>query len=130
MERRSFQRLVVSALQDLPEEFRRRLENVEILVEDWPPGGRGKRRRGRQGSSLLGLYHGYPLKERSSWYGNVLPDRIVIYRGPIESSCRDEKEIRRLVKEVVLHEIGHYFGLEEGELRAVEEEESEGVEPG
>jgi len=130
MDRKSFQRLVVLAVQDLPEEFRRRLENVEILVENWPPGGREKRRRAREGSSLLGLYHGYPLKERGFWYGNVLPDRIVIYQGPIERSCQDEREIGRLVKEVVLHEVGHYFGLEEEELRAIEKGETKGVEPG
>jgi len=125
MDRGRFHQLVLSALQHLPEEFRQKLENVEVVVEDWPLGGKEKRRRGGKGDSLLGLYHGYPLKERGSWYGNVLPDRIVIYQGPIERACRDEREIRGLVREVVLHEIGHYFGLEEDELRAIEEEESE-----
>ncbi|MDH7500534.1 MAG: metallopeptidase family protein, partial [candidate division NC10 bacterium] len=86
---------------------------------------RGKRRREGGGDSLLGLYHGYPLKERGTWYGNVLPDRIIIYQGPIEQACRDEKQMPGLVREVVLHEIGHYFGLEEDELRAIEEEEEE-----
>jgi predicted Zn-dependent protease with MMP-like domain len=122
MDRDLFHRLVVRAFQDLPKEFRRRLENVEILVEDWPPEQRPRRRKGRRDGSLLGLYHGYPLKERGTWYGNVLPDRIVIYQGPIERSCRNEKEVRSLVKEVVQHEVGHYFGLEEEELRAIEEE--------
>lgn len=120
-----FHQLVLSALQDLPDEFRRKLENVEVLVEDLPPEEKGRRRRRGGGGRLLGLYHGYPLKERGPWYGNVLPDRIVIYQEPIERACRDEKEMRRLVREVVLHEIGHYFGLEEDDLRAIEEEESE-----
>jgi len=119
--------LIVQALRDLPGEFRRRLENVEILVEDWPP---PSRRGGGRRSSLLGLYHGYPLKERGTWYGNVLPDQITIYQGPIERYCRNEAEMREQVREVLLHEIGHYFGLEEEELRAIEKEEREEQEQG
>lgn len=120
MDRKRFQQLVMRALQEVPEEFRRKLENVEILVEGWPP---GEGRRGRGAGNLLGLYHGYPLKERGPWYGNVLPDQIIIYQGPIERYCRNEEEIKRRVREVVLHEIGHYFGLEEEELRAIETEQ-------
>jgi predicted Zn-dependent protease with MMP-like domain len=127
MDRRRFQQLIVQALRDLPGEFRRRLENVEILVEDWPP---PTRRGGGRRSSLLGLYHGYPLKERGTWYGNVLPDQITIYQGPIERFCRNEAEMREQVREVLLHEIGHYFGLEEEELRAIEKEEREEQEQG
>jgi len=126
-----FHQLVLRALQGLPAEFRRKMENVEILVEDWPSEERRKRRGGRRGSgSLLGLYHGYPLKERGSWYGNVLPDQIVIYQGPIERICRNEKEIEIRVREVVLHEVGHYFGLEEEELRTIEREGIENEEQG
>ncbi len=122
MDPKRFHQLILRALQDLPAEFRRKMENVEILVEDWPPEERRRRRGGRRGGgSLLGLYHGYPLRERGPWYGNVLPDQITIYQGPIEQICRNEEEMEEQVREVVLHEIGHYFGLEEEELRAIEE---------
>jgi len=126
MDPKRFHQLILRALQDLPAEFRRKMENVEILVEDWPPRERRRVRGGRRGGgSLLGLYHGYPLKERGTWYGNVLPDQITIYQGPIEQICRNEKEMEEQVREVVLHEIGHYFGLEEEELRAIEEGQDE-----
>jgi predicted Zn-dependent protease with MMP-like domain len=126
MDPKRFHQLILRALQDLPAEFRRKMENVEILVEDWPPRERRRARGGRRGGgSLLGLYHGYPLKERGTWYGNVLPDQITIYQGPIEQICRNEKEMEEQVREVVLHEIGHYFGLEEEELRAIEEGQDE-----
>ncbi len=126
MDPKRFHQLILRALQDLPAEFRRKMENVEILVEDWPPRERRRVRGGRRGDgSLLGLYHGYPLKERGTWYGNVLPDQITIYQGPIEQICRNEKEMEEQVREVVLHEIGHYFGLEEEELRAIEEGQDE-----
>jgi predicted Zn-dependent protease with MMP-like domain len=129
MEPKRFHQLVLRALRDLPAAFRRKMENVEILVEDWPPTERrGRRGGGRRTGSLLGLYHGYPLKERGPWYGNVLPDQITIYQGPIERICRDEREIEERVREVVLHEVGHYFGLEEEELRAIEEGQTEGEE--
>jgi len=96
---------------------------VVVMVEDWPPAeedGVGGVDSGK--GDLLGLYHGHPLKERGTWYGNVLPDRIVIYQGPIEEGCGSEGEVRRRVEEVLLHEVGHYFGLEEEELRAIEED--------
>jgi len=129
MEPKRFHQLVLRALRDLQAAFRRKMENVEILVEDWPPTERrGRRGGGRRTGSLLGLYHGYPLKERGPWYGNVLPDQITIYQGPIERICRDEREIEERVREVVLHEVGHYFGLEEEELRAIEEGQTEGEE--
>jgi predicted Zn-dependent protease with MMP-like domain len=126
MDPKRFHELILLALRDLPTEFRRKMENVEILVEDWPSGERRRKRsQRRENGSLLGLYHGYPLKERGSWYGNVLPDQITIYQGPIERICRNEKEIEERVREVVLHEVGHYFGLEEEELGAIEREKIE-----
>lgn len=122
MDRRRFQGLILQALERLPREFRRRMENIEILVEDWPP----RREEGRKRSGeLLGLYRGYPLKERGIWYGNVLPDQIIIYQGPIERACRNDAEIREQVKVVLLHEVGHYFGLDEEELRTIEEQDEQ-----
>ena len=69
---------------------------------------------------ILGHYHGVPFKHRGPFYGNIPPDVIVIYQKPIESICSTEEEIKKKVREVVFHEIGHYFGLSEKELREIE----------
>lgn len=116
MERSQFEALVAEAIAQLPREFRARLANLEVVVEDRP----GVDVRDRFGDrAVLGLYHGVPLRRRGFFYGNVLPDRIIIYQGVIEELCRDEAELPELVRRVVLHEIGHYFGLSEAQLRAL-----------
>lgn len=117
MDRKKFEGLVEEAVAALPRSFRKRIENLAVLVEERPP-----RRRSSRGSprTLLGLYHGVPLKDRGSYYGNIPPDVIVIYQEPIERLSASDDEIRERVREVVLHEIGHYFGLSEKELREIE----------
>ena len=110
MDRIRFENLVAEALAQIPSAFKKRLENITVMVEDSPP----------PGSRLLGLYHGVPYKYRGSSYGNLPPDVIVIYQKPIEQISRSEAEIKDNIREVVLHEIGHYFGMEEGELRSIE----------
>jgi predicted Zn-dependent protease with MMP-like domain len=118
LDRKRFETLVEEAVDSLPRSFRERIENVAIMVEERPP-----RRRSSRASSgtLLGLYHGVPLKDRGSYYGNIPPDVIVIYQEPIERLSASEEEIREHVREVVLHEVGHYFGLSEKELREIED---------
>lgn len=113
MPRSQFEALVESALKSLPSRFRSRLKNLAVLVEDWPSPG-------RRGRTILGLYHGVPYPHRGPFYGNVGPDIIVIYQGPIEEVCSTLEEVEAKVREVVLHEVGHYFGLDEEELRALE----------
>jgi len=105
MKREDFETLVLEELENVPEEFRRKMQNVEILVED-------------QSSpcSLLGLYQGIPFSRRGIYYSAVLPDKIVLYQKPIESMCRTRQDIKRAVREVIVHEIGHYFGLSENDL--------------
>ncbi len=110
MDRARFGRLVEEAVAGIPGRFKKLIENVAVMVEEDPPPGR----------PLLGLYHGVPFKHRGPYYGNLPPDVIVIYQRPIERICRTEDEIKDKVREVVLHEIGHYFGLEEDELREIE----------
>lgn len=118
MDRKRFETLVEEAVDSLPRSFRERIENVAIMVEERPP----RRRSSRTSSgTLLGLYHGVPLKDRGSYYGNIPPDVIVIYQEPIERLSASEEEIREHVREVVLHEVGHYFGLSEKELREIED---------
>jgi predicted Zn-dependent protease with MMP-like domain len=121
MDRERFERLVEEALSGLPRKFKKHLHNIAVIVEDKPvPGTRG--RSGTPSSNLLlGLYHGVPLKHRGPYYGNIAPDVIVIYQQPIEQICRSDDEIKERVREVVLHEVGHYFGLSERELRDIED---------
>jgi predicted Zn-dependent protease with MMP-like domain len=106
LSRRRFERLVAKALANLPEEFQSRLENVVALIEDEPP----EDMRG-----TLGLYEGVPLIERTL-DDTGLPDRITLFKGPIERACRNEDEIESEVRLTVLHEVGHFFGLEEEQL--------------
>ena len=117
MEKREFERLVLKAIEELPEKFRKKLENIEIVIEDKPQAVTLIECKISPVATLLGLYHGVPLKKRGPWYGNILPDKITIYQKNIESLCRSQEEIEERVCEVVRHEIGHYFGLKEEELR-------------
>lgn len=114
-----FEGLVAQALDDLPEVFRERLENVEIVVEEWPDRQTLRVAGVNQPADLLGFYHGIPLTERSQGYNLVLPDRISIYRRPILMQCRTREEVRAMVQHVVRHEIAHYFGLDDDRLREI-----------
>ena len=112
-----FRELVGEALDGLPEEWANRLDNVAVVVEeeasDEDLAAVGI--RPDTGGELLGLYQGVPLHERSVFYSS-LPDRIVIYRGPILRVARSRQDILRMVRETVLHELGHHFGLKEDDL--------------
>jgi predicted Zn-dependent protease with MMP-like domain len=117
MDQDSFEQLVREALRELPSLIRKKLENIELIIEDQADRETLKEMGISSPHHLLGLYRGIPYPRRGHWYGNVLPDTITIYQKPIESVCRDEKEIKAKVKEVVAHEIGHYFGFSEKKLR-------------
>lgn len=116
MTRARFEDLVIKAVKDLPQGFKKKMENIAVVVEDWPSrqilSSMGIRRR----DNLLGLYQGVPYPKRGFHYGNVLPDKITIYQRPIESLCRTDDEIKTKIQEVIVHEIGHYFGLTEQKL--------------
>ena len=118
MDRAKFENLVEQAFASLPRKFRERIENLAVLVAEKPPNRRSSR---APASLLLGLYHGVPLKDRGSYYGNFPPDVIVIYQEPIERLSASEDEVKERIREVVLHEVGHYFGLSEKDLRDIEE---------
>jgi predicted Zn-dependent protease with MMP-like domain len=114
---RRFRELVAEALDGLPPEFGELLDNVAVVVED-EPSENDLREVGMDagdGDELLGLYHGTPLDARGFEYGG-LPDRVVIYRGPISRIARTRREVVEQVRETVLHELGHHFGLEEEDL--------------
>ncbi len=116
MDRYAFERLVVEALEALPEAIRTQLENVEFVVEEWPDPVVLRRMGVRNPASLLGFYHGIPRTQRTSHYGMVLPDKISIYRQPILRRCRNWREVRELVFSVVRHEIAHHFGITDERL--------------
>ena len=116
MKREKFEELASEALDELPEVFRGRLENVDIIVESRPSGDILKERGVSRNDTLLGLYHGIPLKHRGTGYSSVLPDVITIYQEPIESICTNESDIKQKITDVLMHEIGHHFGMSEEEL--------------
>jgi predicted Zn-dependent protease with MMP-like domain len=108
-----FEDLVADALESIPPELAEQLENVAVMVQDWPTAQQLNGRRG----TLLGLYEGIDLTRRSPLgYAGVMPDRITIFRGPLCSRARDEEDLARQVRVTVLHEVGHYFGMSEKRL--------------
>lgn len=120
--RKEFEELVVSSLKGIPKYFREKMENVDVVVEDQAPTEVLSEMGMRSPFELLGLYQGVPLDRRGFFYGNVLPDKITLFQIPIESICKTKKEIEEKIKEVVIHEIGHYFGLDEERLQELESE--------
>lgn len=119
MRRTDFERIVTEALEGLPEKFRRRMSNLAIVVEEEAPPEVLTELGLRHSAELLGLYQGVSLDRRGFYYGNVLPDRISLYRRPIQAQSRNRQEMIRLIQEVVLHEVGHYFGLDEEALERI-----------
>lgn len=118
--REVFRLLVEQAIRTLPPRFLERLENVDVVVEDQPSEEDLQAAGVEPPNILLGLYSGVPLAERGSWYGNVLPDRIILYQRPIQALCRDRRELKRQIREVLMHEIGHHFGFTDEELEEIE----------
>ncbi len=119
MEEALFEQFVAEALEALPEVFRSRLENVEIVVEDWPDRRTMRLAGVRSPADLLGFYHGVPLTRRTSNYMLVLPDKISIYRKPILMRCRTPEEVRAMVARTLRHEIAHYFGIDDERLEEI-----------
>jgi predicted Zn-dependent protease with MMP-like domain len=125
MDRERFEALVARAIESLPVEFQRKLENVDIVVEEWPTPRQLRLAKGAHPAQLLGLYQGVPQTKRGQRYGFVLPDKISIFQKPIEAQCRSGDDIEATVGEVVRHEIAHHFGLDEKALQRIESEKRE-----
>ncbi len=122
MRRNEFERLVGDALLSIPRRFRRAMANIAIIVEDEPPGELLRDMEIEPPDTLFGLYQGTPLTERRWDYGNALPDRILLFQGPHEREAHSEAELVVSIGETLIHEIGHYFGLSEDEIEAIEEQ--------
>jgi predicted Zn-dependent protease with MMP-like domain len=108
-----FEELVADALESIPPELEAELDNVAIVIEDWPT----EEQLGEHGGTLLGLYEGVPLTERGPLsYAGVMPDHITVFRGPLCELARDEHDLAEQVRVTVLHEVGHYFGIDDDHL--------------
>lgn len=122
MDREKFEWLVARVVEDLPEEFFTKLQNIDIVVEDWPNSGQVSRARLSRGQTLLGLYEGVPQTKRGRHYGLVPPDKITIFQKPIEARCSNDAEITAEIQRVVKHEIAHHFGISDARLHQIEKD--------
>ena len=116
-----FEALVERALSSLPRQFKDKIRNVAVVVEDWADDETLDELGIEPPDTIYGLYRGTDITRRDSSYGNVLPDTIHIYQGPIEEDCVDAEEMAELIKDTVIHEIGHYFGLDDDTMEGIEQ---------
>lgn len=122
MNKEKFEALVEEALLDLPKEFKKVIDNLVVIVEEEASPEVYRQTGSHPLSRILGTYHGIPYTQRGPFYGNILPDRIIIYQNPIEEICTTKEEIKQRVRSVVIHEVGHYFGLSDLDMEKIEME--------
>jgi predicted Zn-dependent protease with MMP-like domain len=118
MEREDFVKVAEETLDSLPEEFRSRIQNVAILVEDFPP-SQSRPLPGQKRRLLLGIFHGVPATKKSVFDLPTGPAHIVLYQKNLEAVCSSEAEVRHQIRQTLIHELGHYFGMTEEQLRDV-----------
>jgi predicted Zn-dependent protease with MMP-like domain len=122
MTREAFRELVEEAIDTIPSKFAREVRNLAIVIEDHPSAELLDDMEMEPDELLLGLYQGTPLNERGWGYGNQLPDRITLFQRHIEADCEgDDDQIVVAIGETLIHELGHYFGMTEDEIMAIEE---------
>lgn len=122
MTRARFEQHVQEALATIPRRFRTAMQNIAIVVEDEPSDEVMDEMGIGPEDTLFGLYQGIPLTERQWAHGNTLPDRILLFQGPHEREAEDEEDLIVSIGETLIHEIGHYFGLSEEEIEAIEDQ--------
>ena len=120
MTKNEFKQLVEQGIAEIPFNIQEKMENVEIVIEDFPNKEQLKRAGIPQGHSLFGLYQGVPRSKRGAYYANVLPDKITLFQKVIEQHCQTPEAIKQRVKRTVWHEIAHHFGFNEKEVRELE----------
>ncbi len=113
MDRAEFEKLVSEAIDEIPSDFLAQMKNVAVVVEDEPSQEQLEKLRLRKDTALLGLYEGVPQTRRNAAYGMVLPDKITIFKNPIELVASTPAEIKKIVQDTVRHEIAHHFGSDE-----------------
>ena len=122
MNREQFKSLVEEAIDTIPRRFAQHVRNLAVVIEDEPSDDVLHEMEMEPPDTLLGLYQGTPLPERGWGYGNQLPDRITLYQGPIEDEAEgDEDLVVTTIGETLIHELGHYFGMSEEEIMAIED---------
>lgn len=112
-----FQQLMEQAMESIPKKFKERMDNIAFLVEQYPSPSDLSRLGMTNGRQLLGLYSGIPYTHRNTWYAGTMPDRIILFQKNIEAICRTNEELNAKIREVVIHEIAHYFGMTDKEIR-------------
>lgn len=122
MDMEEFQRLVNEAVEGIPKEFKKHLDNLDIRVEIWPTFEDMHSIRAHPQTLLFGLYKGIPKTKRGLYYSAVLPDKISIFAGPILSMAENIDSAKHQIRKTVIHEIGHYFGMSEEAIREAEKE--------
>ncbi|MGA2367449.1 MAG: metallopeptidase family protein [Dehalococcoidia bacterium] len=120
MRREKFEELVLDAISNMPEEFKELLENIDIVVEDWPSNSQIKKLGLSNKYELLGLYEGIPRTRRDHSYNLALPDKITIFQKPLEADCSSVQDLKQEIIMTVKHEIAHYFGLDDDRLDEIE----------
>ena len=118
MKREDFVKVAEETLDSLPEEFRSRIQNVAILVEDFPP-NQSTPQPGQRKRLLLGVFDGVPATKKSVFDLSMGPAHIVLFQKNIEAVCSNEAEVRHQIRQTLIHELGHYFGMTEEQLRDV-----------
>lgn len=118
--RERFYELVIKTIDNLPPVFQEKLDNLDVVIADWPSPVQLAKAKINNRFGLLGLYEGVPHTRRGRSYGMVLPDKITIFRNPIEARCHSWSEIEQEIENVVWHEIAHHFGTDEKTLRTIE----------
>src|SRR6185436_7098532 len=121
MQRGQFENYVAEALASIPQRFRKAMQNIAIVVEDEPSRELLAEMDIEPPDTLLGLYQGTPLTERHWGYGNTLPDRVLLFQGPLERDSEDDDDLIVAIGETLIHEIGHYFGMSEEQIEDIEQ---------
>ncbi len=117
MDKKTFESLVIKALEELPQIFKDSLENVDVVVDNMPSHDEIRSTGVSSRRMVLGLYQGVPLSKRSYYYGMVMPDKVSIFKDNIERICSSDEEIVRLVAHTVQHEMAHHLGISDDRLR-------------
>ncbi|MFN3651800.1 MAG: metallopeptidase family protein [Armatimonadota bacterium] len=117
MSEEEFEELVMEALEGLPRQFKRYMQNVQVVVQPYPTREQLRAVRAASGHTLLGLYHGVPLTQRSTTTPPLMPDVITLFREPLLRFCATPEELREQVRHTVIHEIAHFFGISDDRLR-------------
>ncbi len=112
-----FQLLMEQSMDSIPVIFKEKLDNIVFIVEQFPSSNDLSRLGMQDGRHLLGLYSGIPFTHRSTWYAGTTPDRIILFQKNIEAICRTKEELSAKIREVVIHEVAHYFGMTDEQIR-------------